>query len=393
MGTSVGPNESTHAKADKAVPGIPRPSEGREPTMSWTQEASIAHPRWFLAAATCTTKIYAVGGILTSSSTGNEPVSTVEAYDPSKKTWSTTASIPAPLRQGFDAASAAGQLHIVGGADSNFTPLATHNAYNPATNQWSTLAPLTTARGNPAAVTGSDGKIYVIGGTGTGSNSLTTVEAYDPAHDTWTTMQPMPTPRNGLAAAATSNGFVYAIGGISTTAVNTVEIFDIAANSWTTCPHQLPEPTAFLGAAAGPNDVIFAIGGQQQLPNSSTPFVTNVYSYNPAASAAGWLQQAPMPDCRAGCGIATGPDGLVYAIGGMTCPQQVIVGEVDAYTYDKCDYIEYEISGLGQEIAAEEANLDGGDLTPQQREAGEKALAPLRARMVVLEKALQTCRG
>lgn len=39
----------------------------------------------------------------------------------------------------------------------------------------------------------------------------------------------------GLAAAATSNGFIYAIGGLATNSVflNSVEVFDIAANSWT----------------------------------------------------------------------------------------------------------------------------------------------------------------
>jgi hypothetical protein len=68
-----------------------------------------------------------------------------------------------------------------------------------------------------------------------------------------------------------------------------------------------------------------------------------VYSYNPASPASAWAEQAPLPDIRAGLGAATGADGLVHAMGGMTCPQEVIVGEVDAYTFDKCDYIEYKL--------------------------------------------------
>jgi hypothetical protein len=73
-----------------------------------------------------------------------------------------------------------------------------------------------------------------------------------------------------------------------------------------------------------------------------------------------------------------GPNGLIYVIGGMTCPQEVIVGEVDAYTFDKCDYIEYKLGLATQQMAAAQASLNRGDLTPQQRAAGEKSLVGLR---------------
>jgi hypothetical protein len=130
----------------------------------------------------------------------------------------------------------------------------------------------------------------------------------------------------------------------------------------------------------------------QQQSAASTPFVANVYSYNPAGIL-GWAEQAPLPDVRACPAAVTGPDGLVYAIGGMTCPQQVMVGQVQAYTFDKCDYIEYEIGLAGQQLAAAEDSLDGGDPTPQQRTDGEKSLIGLRTQVANLEKALQICRG
>ena len=265
------------------------------------------------------------------------------------------------------------------------------DVHDPTTNTWSSLAPLPTARGDLAAVTGTDGLIYAIGGSGS-PNYLSTVEAYDPAHDTWTSKQQMLTARMGLATVVTSNGSIYAIGGISSVNVNSVEIFNASVNSWTAASHPLPLPTAWLAAAVGPNGLIYAIGGMQQQSAASTPFVANVYSYNPAGIL-GWAEQAPLPDVRACPAAATGPDGLVYAIGGMTCPQQVIVGEVQAYTFDKCDYIEYEIGLAGQQLAAAEGSLDGGDLTPQQRVAGEKSLIGLRTQVANLEKALQICRG
>jgi N-acetylneuraminic acid mutarotase len=333
------------------------------------------------------TRIYVVGG---NDSTTAGISTVVEAYDTTKKTWSTTAPMPSP-RSGFAAASVGGKLHVLGGFDAAYTSLTTHDVYDPTTNKWSSLAPLHTARANLAAVTGTDGLIYAIGGSGS-PNFLSTVEAYDPAHDTWTSKQQMLTPRMGLATVATSDGSIYAIGGINSAIVNSVEIFNISANSWTVSSHPLPLPTAWLAAAVGPNGLIYVIGGMQQQPGVSTPpFVANVYSYNPA-DILGWAQQAPLPDVRAGLAVATGPDGLVYAIGGMTCPQRVIVGEAQAYTFDKCDYIEYEIGLAGQQLAAAGDSLDGGDLTPQQRAAGEKALIGLRTQLANLERALKICR-
>ena len=362
--------------------------------MSWTQEPPLNHARFRPMAAVCNapapgsgTRIYAVGGY---DSTAAGISTVVEAYDTTQKTWSTTAPMLSP-RSGFAAVSVGGKLHALGGFDDSYTQLATHEVYDPTTNEWSSLAPLPTARANLAAVTGTDGLIYAIGGSGS-PTYLSTVEAYDPAHDTWTSKQQMLTPRMGLATVATSNGSIYAIGGINSAIVNSVEFFDVSANSWTAGSHPLPLPTAWLGAAVGPNGLIYAIGGMQQQPGASTPpFVANVYSYNPAGIL-GWAQQAPQPDVRACPAVATGPDGLVYAIGGMACPQQVIVGEVQAYTFDKCDYIEYEIGLAGQQLAAAGDSLDGGDLTPQQRAAGEKALIGLRTQLENLEKALKICR-
>jgi hypothetical protein len=44
-------------------------------------------------------------------------------------------------------------------------------------------------------------------------------------------------------------------------------------------------------------------------------------------------------------------------------------------------------------LAAAQATLNGGDLTPQQRAAGEKSLIGLRTEIAAMEKALEICRG
>jgi hypothetical protein len=65
----------------------------------------------------------------------------------------------------------------------------------------------------------------------------------------------------------------------------------------------------------------------------------------------------------------------------LSSPQQVFVGEVAAYTFDKCGDIEYEIELVGRQLAAAQTPLNSGDLNPQQRAAGEKSLIGVRTQL------------
>lgn len=67
-----------------------------------------------------------------------------------------------------------------------------------------------------------------------------------------------------------------------------------------------------------------------------------------------------------------------------------MVGDVEAYTYDKCDYIEYEIQGLQQQLAQLLGDLP--DLPSQARAGADKELATLRGQLVNLENELKVCR-
>lgn len=355
--------------------------------MSWTEEPSLAHPRAVPGTARCGPRIYAVGG------TGLNAVTaaSAEAYDPVSKVWSALPAMPT-AREQLAAASTSGLLHAVGGFSDSYTALATHEVYAVATNSWTAAPPMPTARGALAAVTGSDGLVYAIGGSANDGTKLATVEAYDPVSNSWVTKAHMNAARMGLAAAATVDGFIYALGGIGAAdAVNTVEVFNIAANHWSTSSQPLPQPIAWLNSATGPNGMIYVIGGMVKQADGSLPFLPIVYSFNPAAAANGWSKHAPVPTLRAGMGTATGPDGLVYAIGGINCPAQGLVGTVEAYAYDKCDYILYEMQQIAEQITALEESAP--DLTPQQRMALAAEVARLRAGLGPLETALKICRG
>lgn len=306
--------------------------------MPWQAEPALPEPRAWLAAATgdapapgSGTWIYAIGG--STYSADADPA--VVAYDTQAQSWSPVAAMPT-ARNGLAAASTPGRIHALGGWNDT-SLLAAHEVYQPATNAWSAAAPMPTARYRLAAVTGSDGLVYALGGMqflAPVFEPVAVVEAYDPATGTWATKAPMPTPRAGLAAVTGHDGRVYALGGITVSGgavsvLPTVEIYDPATDLWTGGP-PLPSARFGLAAAVCPDGLIYAIGGTDANQTSTT----KAYSYDPATPAAGWAPRDPLATARAGLVAATGPDGLVYAIGGQywypTPADNILLGTVEA---------------------------------------------------------------
>ena len=81
-----------------------------------------------------------------------------------------------------------GILYAVGG-QNNSAYLSTVEAYDPTTDSWTTTAPMPTAR-TALGVGVINGILYAVGGESAGK--LNTVEAYDPATDSWSTKMHMP---------------------------------------------------------------------------------------------------------------------------------------------------------------------------------------------------------
>jgi N-acetylneuraminic acid mutarotase len=300
---------------------------------TWVEKPQLAVPRAALAAATCDSQIYAIGGL---DGNGNL-VATGAAFNTTEQTWSSIASMP--TQRGYlGAASSPGALHALGGL-GNYpnSALAVHEVYDPAKNAWSEAVPMPTARGALAAVTGSDGLIYAIGGILESNTVVATVEAYDPTSNTWHTKTSMQTPRAALAAVAMPDGLIYAIGGCTNApggpvVLDSVEVFTIATNTWATSPHSLPVGTKYAGAAVGSNGLIYLIAGWNV--NVSTHAVNataNVYGYNPTAP--GWVEQRALLSPRSALAADTGPDGLIYAIGGIANPPGSgdVLTDVEAY--------------------------------------------------------------
>ena len=234
--------------------------------------------------------------------------------------WGSKPPIPAPGPRSGVAVAPNGKLYAIGGVSGGSGSAL--QEYDPATNTWATKPPMPTARGGLGLAAAPNGKLYAVGGSNAGL--LGTVEEYDPATNTWTNCgQPapgnacasMPTARSELGLAAAPNGKLYAVGGDAGGPVNVVQEYDPAANTWTNCGQPAPgnacapmlAPRSRLGVAAAPNGKLYAVGGDGGS--------TQVDEYDPATNT--WTSKAPLSTARIALGLAAAPNGKLYAVGGL----------------------------------------------------------------------------
>jgi N-acetylneuraminic acid mutarotase len=116
---------------------------------------------------------------------------------------------------------------------------------------------------------------------------------------------------NSEYALTELNGKIYAMGGypFSRVTVKTVQVYDIATNTWSYGP-MLPAPNNH-GMAAAVNGKVYLIGGQ--LTADQEGYVNTVYELDPAVGS--WVTKAPMPTMRSG-GVAVVSGGKIYVAGG-----------------------------------------------------------------------------
>jgi hypothetical protein len=283
------------------------------------------------------TCVYAIGGDNVTSY-----LNTVQAYSPATNTWATLPSLPTARTVLAGATGPCpGALHracvyAIGGNNGGY--LNTVQAYSPATNTWATLPSMPTARSDLAAATAPCPRgnarlkgtcVYAIGGGGyPGPPNI--VQAYSPATNTWATLPSLPTARTDLAAATAPcpgtrhRTCVYAIGGDngSGVALNAVEAYSPATNTWATLP-SLPTARYDLAGATAPcpgdrhRVCVYAVGGST---NSITGLNT-VEAYSPATNT--WATLPSMPTARWDLAGATAPctaarhRTCVYAIDGF----------------------------------------------------------------------------
>ena len=149
----------------------------------WDTLAPLEVPRCYLQSVVVNGKIYAIGG---SVNIFGESSSTVEVYDIENDRWERSDDMPA-RRLIFGACVLDNQIYVMGGVQSFATvnnPLKSMDRYDPAKGIWETCADMSRAASG-LIVTPFKGKIYAIGGGVIGNNGADIVEEYDPAEDVW----------------------------------------------------------------------------------------------------------------------------------------------------------------------------------------------------------------
>ena len=249
--------------------------------------------------------------------------------------WTNEPSLSFP-RQGLAAAvcdapspGSGYQIYAIGGDDDAGDILATVEAYDTSAAAWSSVVPMNTPRTNLAAAPGI-ARIHALGGADA-SGPLATHEIYHPAAGAggaWSSATALPTARATLAAVTGRDGNIYALGGFNGAYLTTVEAFDPATGAWLTGasapPPMLTERSA-LAAVTGPDGLIYAIGGA-----NASGVLNTVETYNPSTKK--WvLLPATLPQALSNLAASVGPDGLIYVVGGQN---NVTIIQNTVYSYD-----------------------------------------------------------
>jgi len=300
--------------------------------------------RWCHSAAVVNGKIYVIGG----AGADNQPVASVEVYDPATGTWESRASMPT-ARALFGVGTFGGLIYAVGGTTIGRDKLAVVEAYDPATDTWTRRADMPTPR-NALSAAVVDGKLYAIGGWGfdrpeggwesvdpaARGEDFATVEIYDPATDSWAVGAAMPTPRNHMTACAVGRKIYVIGGGHQATGVDValsqVGVYDTATNRWTSGA-DIPTPRG-VPSSAVIDGRIFVTGGIAILAQGSSQTermrnripVAVVEVYDPASDR--WVTSADLATPR-GWFSTSVLNGILYVVGGRSLAPDGGILEVD----------------------------------------------------------------
>ncbi len=284
-------------------------------TFAWHQVTSAEAPtaRHENAFTALDGKLYLLGG------RGERPL---EIFDPGTGTWTRGAAPPLEMHH-LQAVGHEGRLWVIGALTGEFPaepPIPTVLTYDPAGDTWQTgpQIPEARRRGGGGLVV-HDGAFYLVGGLTRGHNGgfVPWLDRFDPATGTWTALPDAPRPRDHFQAAVL-DGRLYAAGGrtsshetgeVDTLSVAAVDVYDIAAGSWSTLDTPLPTPRSGTTTVAFA-DRILVIGGES---GKQTLAHDEVEAWHPATAQ--WETLPPLPVGRHGTQAAVLGDAVHIAAG------------------------------------------------------------------------------
>ncbi len=206
-------------------------------------------------------------------SNGSTALASVEAYDPSRNTWSTMPPLPQVNESPQAAASPHGGIYVAGGFNGSAGAYNTLLSYNGST--WISGTPLLQATVDGGAAFGADGRLWVVGGYD--SDYLSTVQVYDPASQTWSWGPSLPNHTCCMGVAETGGGDIYSIGGAGNVG-NIVAILH-------TGPSPSPRPAA-------PALTVTLPGQNAILTGPTLPFRWHAYPHAAFYNLQIWLVQS-----------------------------------------------------------------------------------------------------
>jgi non-specific serine/threonine protein kinase len=261
-------------------------------------EASLPTPIEEAAAATAGGKLYVMGGFDPS----GRSLATVYVFDGS--TWQAGPGLPLPVDHP-SAATLDGSVYLSGGHSFGRDSARLVRLDGAG---WTELASMHYARGGHALVA-AQGRLYAIGGNTTGGN-VGPAEVYDPAANAWTTLAALPAPRNHVSGFVIESN-VCVVGGRAPTTAR-IDCFETVHSTWTRIA-DIPRATSGGGATAFPGGGVVVMGGENA---QETAVIDQVTRY---LGTPGWSTGDAMLVPRHGFELAVFQD-RAWACGGGTSP-------------------------------------------------------------------------
>jgi hypothetical protein len=232
--------------------------------------------------------------------------------------WTLVADMPLDL-EGAAGASNGTFFYSAGGYSfSTGETLNSMYRYDPGSDTWDTMASMPQAVAMGTAVYYSPtNKIYVFGGADFNSgDNFNTTQIYDIAANSWTTGANMPDVRSFSAGGYVSaTGKIYILSGYNTGFVDSAQPntweYDPVANTWTDLTATLPYPHPAGGFAFGViNAKLYTAGGR----DANNLLINDTWEFDPVAQT--YTQKANMPGSQPNIpGSAVALDAL-FSFGG-----------------------------------------------------------------------------
>jgi len=253
---------------------------------------------------------------------GRESAQTLDTYDYTSNTWSTSASAPLPFNH-FQATEYQGLVWVIGAFETNNFPNEDPAdniwVFDPANNAWTQgpAIPVARRRGGSGLVVYDD-KFYMVGGNTLGHSGgyVPWFDEFDPATGAFTTLTDAPRARDHFHAVVYGDE-LYVIGGRLTGGaggtfaplIAEVDVYNFTTGTWSTLPaaSNLPTPRA-ASAMAVFDDKIMVIGGEGNGQAYDT-----VEALDPVTS--GWETLSPLNHARHGTQAIVSGNGVYVTAG------------------------------------------------------------------------------